>query len=312
MFDVFRQPVAAAADLDETAAVEALIELARPPGAESDGEALRASRAAAGLVQGVRASRRRFGMVDAFLQEFGLDTGEGVALMCLAEALLRIPDTQTADALIRDKIGGADWARHLGEADSMLVNASTWALLFTGRVMAWEEAANPLARLLARTGEPAIRQALKQGMRIMGRQFVMGRTIDEALKRAADDEKAGYSHSFDMLGEGARTMADARRCFDRYTEALGAIGQARRGRRLEDAPGLSVKLSALHPRYEEAQADRVGRELAPKLLALCRQAKAADIALTVDAEEAERLDLHLDLMQTAALDPAQKGCGGMC
>jgi RHH-type transcriptional regulator, proline utilization regulon repressor / proline dehydrogenase / delta 1-pyrroline-5-carboxylate dehydrogenase len=297
----------AARDMDETAAVEALLPLATLP-AEATG---RIRRAAAGLVQGVRASRRSFGMVDAFLQAFGLDTGEGVALMCLAEALLRIPDARTADALIRDKVGGADWARHIGQADSLLVNASTWALLLTGRVVTMDEAAGPLGRLLARTGEPAIRRALKQAMRIMGRQFVMGRDIASALKRAAVDEKAGYTHSFDMLGEGARTAADASRCFDRYVEALGAIAHARQGRALDAAPGLSVKLSALHPRYEEAQAERALPELLHRLSALCRLAKNGGVSLTVDAEESERLDLHLDLIEAAAADPALSGWNGL-
>ncbi|HYH17118.1 MAG TPA: proline dehydrogenase family protein, partial [Azospirillum sp.] len=209
---------------------------------------------AARLVEGVRAARTRFGALDAFLQEFGLSTQEGVALMCLAEALLRIPDAETADALIRDKIGTADWNRHLGKADSLFVNASTWALMLTGKVVnldGGDEPTRVLDRLVGRVGEPIIRQAMMQAMRILGRQFVLGRTIDEALGRARDDEKLGYNHSFDMLGEAARTFPDADRYHAAYAEAIRAVGKV-----AERGHSISVKLSALHPRYETAQYDR--------------------------------------------------------
>ncbi len=294
---------------DETAVVTALTRAAALPE-----EARRRVQAeAARLVEGVRASRTRFGVLDAFLQEFGLSTQEGVALMCLAEALLRIPDAETADALIRDKIGTADWSRHLGKADSLFVNASTWALMLTGRVVRLDgegEPARVLDRMVNRVGEPIIRQAMMQAMRILGRQFVMGRSIDEALTRARDDEKIGYRHSFDMLGEAARTMADAERYFDLYAMAIGAIGGARNGRDVFASPGISVKLSALHPRYELAQRERVMAELLPRVKELALKAKAAGIHLTVDAEEADRLDLSLDLIEAVFRDPDLNGWEG--
>ncbi|WP_431856339.1 bifunctional proline dehydrogenase/L-glutamate gamma-semialdehyde dehydrogenase PutA [Azospirillum sp.] len=298
--------------MDEAQAVEALVERAALP------SALRAriEAEAARLVEGVRAARTSFGMLDAFLQEFGLSTREGVALMCLAEALLRIPDPETADALIRDKIGEADWAQHVGHADNLFVNASTWALMLTGRVIRLDEEtegrpAALLNRLIARAGEPVIRQAMMRAMRILGRQFVMGRTIAEALERGREQEKAGYRHSYDMLGEGARTMADADRYLETYAAAIRAIGAARGGRSVFDSPGISVKLSALHPRYEEAQRERVLRELQPRLKSLCLMARDAGIGLTVDAEEADRLALQLDLVEAMALDDGLAGWDGL-
>ncbi len=265
---------------------------------------------AVALTRGMRASRSRFGGIDEFLQEFGLTTREGVALMCLAEALLRIPDADTADALIEDKIGGADWDKHLGRADSIFVNAATWGLMLTGRVVTLDDPRKPstlLGRLVAKAGEPAIRLAMRQAMRILGRQFVMGETIEDALDRARDPEALGYRHSFDMLGEGARTMADADRYVAAYEHAIDAIGAAVNGRDPVTGPGISVKLSALHPRYEEAQRDRVLRELVPRLRALVRRAAAANMALTVDAEEADRLDLSLDVIEAILGD---SGVGG--
>jgi RHH-type proline utilization regulon transcriptional repressor/proline dehydrogenase/delta 1-pyrroline-5-carboxylate dehydrogenase len=284
------------ASLPEADAVERLLR-AYP----LDGDAReRVRRHAVTLTKGMRASRKRFGGIDEFLQEFGLTTREGVALMCLAETLLRIPDSETADALIEDKIGAADWDRHLGHADSLFVNAATWGLMLTGRVVALDDPGKPstlLRRLMAKAGEPAIRLAMRQAMRILGRQFVMGETIEAALDRARDDEALGYRHSFDMLGEGARTMADADRYMESYGEAIEAIGRAMRGRGPIEGPGISVKLSALHPRYEEAQRPRVLRELVPRLAALARRAAAANMALTVDAEEADRLELSLDVFE---------------
>jgi len=265
---------------------------------------------AVALTRGMRAARRRFGGIDEFLQEFGLTTKEGVALMCLAEALLRIPDAATADALIEDKIGGADWDRHLGHAESVFVNAATWGLMLTGRVVALDDPAKPstlLRRLVARAGEPAIRLAMRQAVRILGRQFVMGETIEDALERARDPESVGYRHSFDMLGEGARTMVDADGYMTAYERAIDAIGDAMRDRGPLDGPGISVKLSALHPRYEEAQRHRVLGELVPRVVALARRAAAVNMALTIDAEEAERLDLSLDVIE-AVLDDS--GLGG--
>ncbi|WP_207478484.1 bifunctional proline dehydrogenase/L-glutamate gamma-semialdehyde dehydrogenase PutA [Arenibaculum pallidiluteum] len=296
---------------DEAGAVEGLVRAATLP-AEAR---LRIQAEAARLVEGVRRTRTRFGALDAFLQEFGLTTQEGVALMCLAEALLRIPDADTADRLIRDKIGGADWERHLGKADSLFVNASTWALMLTGRVVRLDDevVGRPvrlLDRLVARAGEPVIRQAMVQAMRILGRQFVMGRTIKEALDRAREPEKQGYRYSYDMLGEAARTEADALRYLRTYSDAIAAIGRARGDRSVQTGPGISVKLSALHPRYEIAQRDRVLAELAPRLLDLARRAKDAGIHMTVDAEEAERLDLSLELIEAVFSDPSLDGWQG--
>jgi RHH-type proline utilization regulon transcriptional repressor/proline dehydrogenase/delta 1-pyrroline-5-carboxylate dehydrogenase len=267
------------------------------------------------LVGEVRARRTRGGGLDAFLQEFDLSSREGVVLMCLAEALLRIPDAATADRLIRDKIVEADWTAHLGKSDSLFVNASTWALMLTGRVMRFDEAGEEglgsiFKRMVAASGEPIIRHAVAAAMRILGRQFVMGRTIDEALARAAPTEPKGWRYSYDMLGEAARTAKDAERYFHAYAEAIAAIGRANAGRGPIAGPGISVKLSALHPRYEVAQAGRVRRELTPKLIELARQAKAAGIGFTVDAEEAERLDLSLDVIDATLAEPSLAGWEG--
>jgi RHH-type proline utilization regulon transcriptional repressor/proline dehydrogenase/delta 1-pyrroline-5-carboxylate dehydrogenase len=293
---------------DEAAVLTPLLQAARlGPEAQRrvQSEALR-------LVDAVR--RHKPGGLDAFLQEYQLSTQEGVVLMCLAEALLRIPDAETRDRLIRDKLGGADWGRHLGRSDSLFVNASTWALMLTGRVLGetWAEgeAARVLARVVSRGGEPVIRQSVIQAMRILGRQFVMGRSIGEALERAVDGERRGYRHSFDMLGEAAHTAADAERYHAAYAEAIAAIGQASGGRGPNAGPGISVKLSALHPRYEFAQAERVMGELVPRLRALALLARNADIALCVDAEEADRLELSLDVVQAVFEDPAMHGWDG--
>ena len=293
----------------ETAAVGRLLD-AYPLGPEAKA---RVRDRAVALTRGMRAARRRFGGIDEFLQEFGLTTKEGVALMCLAEALLRIPDAATADALIEDKIGGADWDRHLGHAESVFVNAATWGLMLTGRVVALDDPGKPstlLRRLVARAGEPAIRLAMRQAVRILGRQFVMGETIEEALERARDPESVGYRHSFDMLGEGARTMVDADGYMSAYERAIDAIGGAMRGRGPLDGPGISVKLSALHPRYEEAQHRRALSELVPRVVALARRAATVNMALTIDAEEAERLDLSLDVIEAVLDDTALGGWQG--
>ena len=298
-----RQRIEAATHAGETACLEALIDDATFSGAARR----RIRDTATGLVEGIRSSRRPAGGIDIFLQEYGLSTEEGVTLMCLAESLLRVPDDATADRLIRDKIGGVDWAQHLGGSGSLFVNASTWALMLTGRVVRLDQAASDeieafLLRMVRRSGEPVIREALRHAMRIIGRQFVMGRTIDEALTRAADDERNGYRHSYDMLGEGARTAADAETYFAAYAGAIGVIGGSASGTDLFQAPGISVKLSALHPRYEYAARDRVLRELPPRLAELCVAAKDAGIGLCVDAEEADRLELSLDIFELVAAD----------
>jgi len=267
------------------------------------------------LVEEVRRARVGKGGLDAFLQEFGLSSKEGVVLMCLAEALLRVPDAETVDRLIRDKIAEADWRAHLGHSESLFVNASTWALMLTGRVVRLDAAdtrdlAGTLKRLVHNSGEPVIRGGITQAMRILGRQFVMGRTIGEALARARDDEKRGYRHSYDMLGEAAYTLADAERYFEAYKAAIAAIGKAAGDGGVLAAPGISVKLSALHPRYDFAQARRAHGELTPRLLELAREAKRYDIGLTVDAEEASRLDLSLEVIEAVAGDPSLRGWDG--
>jgi RHH-type transcriptional regulator, proline utilization regulon repressor / proline dehydrogenase / delta 1-pyrroline-5-carboxylate dehydrogenase len=267
------------------------------------------------LVAEVRKRRTGGGGLDAFLQEFDLSSREGVVLMCLAEALLRIPDAATADRLIRDKIVEADWTAHLGKSDSLFVNASTWALMLTGRVMRFDEGGEEglgaiFKRMVTASGEPVIRHAVSAAMRILGRQFVMGRTIEEALARAAPNEPKGWRYSYDMLGEAARTAKDAVRYFDAYADAIAAIGRANAGRGPIAGPGISVKLSAIHPRYEVAQAERVRHELIPRLIELARMAKAASIGFTVDAEEAERLDLSLDIIDAALAEPSLAGWDG--
>jgi len=270
---------------------------------------------ARGLVVEVRRQRLGKGGLDAFLHEYALSSREGIVLMCLAEALLRIPDAETVDRLIRDKLGQADWAQHLGQSESLFVNASTWALMLTGRLMKADESEHDFAgvvrRLVARSGEPVVRQAVTAAMRILGRQFVMGRTIAEALERARPAERVGYRHSYDMLGEAARTAADARRYFESYEEAISALGAAVEGRGVVDAPGISVKLSALHPRYEEGQRQRAMTELLPSVLSLARHAKAQGIGFTIDAEESERLDLSLDLVEALVIDPSLAGWEGL-
>ena len=299
-----RAAIAAANRRDETEAA-ALILAAAKLSPEAD---RRIRETAARLVARVREAGPARGGIDAFLHEYRLSTPEGVALMCLAEALLRIPDSDTIDRLIRDKIAAADWQSHLGHSGSVFVNASTWALMLTGRLLRPENAGqdaphdlgHAVQRFVARSGEPVVRQAVRAAMRILGWQFVMGRSIEEALERARSPEQHGYRHSYDMLGEAARTAADAERYHAAYAGAVAAIGAAAAGRAIEEAPGISVKLSALHPRYEAAQSARVMRELLPRLADLAEQARDAGIGLTVDAEEADRLDLSLDLFEALA------------
>ncbi len=297
---------------DEGACVDRLLELAALP----DATARAVEAHAASLVEHVRARRRGAGGLDAFLHAYDLTSQEGVVLMCLAEALLRIPDAETKDRLIRDKISLADWERHLGTSGSLFVNASTWGLMLTGRIVSLkrDDAADPRAwvgDLLARGGEPFIRQAMQQAMRILGRQFVLGRTIAEALERAEANEKVGYRHSYDMLGEAARTMADADRYLASYADAIVAIGRAARGPDLFARPSISVKLSALHPRFEPAQSRRVMIELVPRLIELALGARDAGIGLTVDAEEATRLELSLDVVEAVSAERKLAGWDGL-
>jgi RHH-type transcriptional regulator, proline utilization regulon repressor / proline dehydrogenase / delta 1-pyrroline-5-carboxylate dehydrogenase len=268
------------------------------------------------LVQAVRAVRPSGSGLDAFLREYHLASPEGVILMCLAEALLRIPDAHTADRLIADKIAAGSWGDHLGDSESLFVNASTWGLMLTGSIVDVDRAAvnsvgGWFARLASRISEPVARAALRQAMRILGHQFVMGRTIEEALERTTGANERAYRYSFDMLGEAALTAADAERYLEKYRAAIVAVGRAVRS---EDAVtarhSISVKLSALHPRYEFAQRARVLAELAPRLIALVRLARESGIGLTVDAEEAERLELSLLLIDAVLASDALSAYGG--
>ncbi|MFN3972954.1 MAG: bifunctional proline dehydrogenase/L-glutamate gamma-semialdehyde dehydrogenase PutA [Gemmobacter sp.] len=265
----------------------------------------------ADLVTRIRASAKP-GLMEVFLAEYGLSTDEGIALMCLAEALLRVPDAETMDRLIEDKIAPSDWGRHLGRSASSLVNASTWALMLTGRVLDDREpgVVGHLKAAVKRLGEPVIRTAVARAMKEMGRNFVLGEDIAAAMKRATEQEGRGYTYSYDMLGEAARTEADARRYHLAYSRAIGAIAGAARGNDIRTNPGISVKLSALHPRYEAGQRDRVMAELVPRVAALAGLARAAGIGFNIDAEEADRLDLSCNVIEAVLADPSLGGWDG--
>ncbi|GAB3276783.1 bifunctional proline dehydrogenase/L-glutamate gamma-semialdehyde dehydrogenase PutA [Parahaliea aestuarii] len=267
------------------------------------------------LVMKIRAEQSGKGGVDALLQEYALSTEEGVVLMCLAEALLRVPDRHTIDRLIRDKLADGNWSSHLGQSDSLFVNASAWGLLLTGKMVNYNDEDKSaqfglLKKTMGRLGEPVIRASVRYAMQIMGTQFVMGTTIDSAVVRAREEEARGYRYSYDMLGEGARTMADAERYYNSYMNAIEVIGRAAAGRGPIESPGISVKLSAIHPRYEFGQRQRVMTELVPRLKALALAARAHDIGFTVDAEEADRLDLSLDVIEAVFADPDLDGWEG--
>ncbi|EPC01504.1 bifunctional proline dehydrogenase/pyrroline-5-carboxylate dehydrogenase, partial [Litchfieldella anticariensis FP35 = DSM 16096] len=250
-------------------------------------------------------------MMEAFLAEYGLSTAEGVGLMCLAEALLRVPDAETIDDLIHDKIEPSDWGAHLGKSSSSMVNASTWALMLTGKVLE-DDPKGPvraLRGLVRRMGEPVVRTAVGQSMKILGRQFVLGQTIEEGMKNARELEKQGYTYSYDMLGEAARTDADAVRYHEAYAKAIAAIAKQAKGD-VRGSPGISVKLSALHPRYEYTHRDTVMTELVPRALELAQQAAKANIGFNIDAEEQDRLDLSLDVIEALLSDPRLAGWDG--
>ncbi len=286
---------------DERAAVAAA--LASRPLSSDDRDAVRGE--AEALVRTARQAASRQGVVESFLAEFSLSTREGLALMCLAEALLRTPDEETRDRLIAEKIASADWASHAGRSQSLLVNASTWSLMLTGRLIDPDDEARQdlggfIRRLAGRLGEPVIRRAVAAAVRIMGEQFVLGATIEKAMKRA---EAQGFTCSFDMLGEGARTAADAERYEAAYAAALSAVARRGTGEGPEAGHGISVKLSALSPRYEARQAARVRDELYPRLRRLAIQAAKADINLTLDAEEADRLVISLEFLDRLAHEP---------
>lgn len=304
-----RAAITAAYRRPEPECLQPLVEQATLPPATA--QAARST--ATALITALRAKHRGTG-VEGLVQEYALSSQEGVALMCLAEALLRIPDNDTRDALIRDKIAEGDWRSHVGDGRSLFVNAATWGLVVTGKLTGSVNDAGlgaALTRLIARAGEPVIRRGVDMAMRMMGEQFVTGQTIDEALKRARAQEARGFQYSYDMLGEAATTMADADRYYRDYENAVMAIGRASANRGVYGGPGISIKLSALHPRYVRSQADRVMRELLPKVKALALLAKGYDIGFNIDAEEADRLELSLDLLQSLALDPELAGWDGL-
>ncbi len=265
------------------------------------------------LVSALRAHPKGSG-VEALVQEYSLSSQEGVALMCLAEALLRIPDDDTRDALIRDKVAHGDWSDHLGNDKSLFINAATWGLVMTGKLVGSVNDSGlsaTLTRLIARAGEPVIRRAVDLAMRMMGEQFVIGETIDEALERARELETRGFRHSYDMLGEAAVTAADAVRYYAAYERAIHAIGRSAKGKGVYEGPGISIKLSALHPRYSRAQLDRVMTELLPRVKALAALSRHYGIGFNIDAEEADRLEISLDLLESLAFDPELEGWDGL-
>ncbi|WP_326523324.1 trifunctional transcriptional regulator/proline dehydrogenase/L-glutamate gamma-semialdehyde dehydrogenase [Sphingomonas sp.] len=304
-----RRAITAACRRAEPEALDPLIAAATLP----DDIRAAARETARALIVALRA-KKRGGGVEGLVQEYALSSQEGVALMCLAEALLRIPDNATRDALIRDKIADGDWKSHVGGERSLFVNAATWGLVVTGKLV---ESADDrgltaaLTRLIARAGEPVIRRGVDLAMRMMGEQFVTGETIGEALKRSRRMEAGGFSYSYDMLGEAATTAADAARYLADYESAIHAIGRASAGRGIHAGPGISIKLSALHPRYSRAQAGRVMAELLPRVKSLAVLAKRHDIGLNIDAEEADRLELSLDLLEALALDGDLAGWNGL-
>lgn len=291
------EPLRRAYLADEDTSLATLLELARP----DEGEARDVDHRARELVRAVRERQQVNAGMQSFLTQYDLSTQEGVLLMCVAEALLRIPDADTADKLIRDKFSQGDWKKHLGASESVLVNAGTWGMMLTGKLSSVDldrttDIGHWLGKLAARASEPIVRSALRQGMKLMAEQFVMGRDIGEALARSVSGEEKNYRHSFDMLGEAAMTGDDAERYFRAYQEAIGAISDcAVPGQSVFDAPGISVKLSALHPRYEWAHRERVHAELLPKLHTLAGLARKGGIGLTFDAEETDRLELSLEL-----------------
>jgi RHH-type transcriptional regulator, proline utilization regulon repressor / proline dehydrogenase / delta 1-pyrroline-5-carboxylate dehydrogenase len=294
----------------EPGCVDALLQAAR-----LEGQRAAAARQLAQRLTGVLREQRAHGAgVDALMREFSLSSQEGVALMCLAEALLRIPDTATADALIRDKLAAGDWRAHIGRGRSLFVNAAAWGLMISGELVAThseEGLVAALGRLIARGGEGLIRRGVDLAMRLLGQQFVLGRTIEEALQRAQGCEARGYRYSFDMLGEAALTALDAEHYLRDYEQAIEAIGLASAGRGVHDGPGISVKLSALHPRFARSQRERVLAELGPRLMQLCLAARDRGIGLNIDAEESEVLELSLDLLEQMAAQRALRDWPGL-
>lgn len=310
--DSTRRQLDAAYLSNEQEVVNELVDLAELPGSVRR----QVLADAATLVQDVRRAAEDQGAMEAFMQQYDLSSEEGVLLMCLAEALLRIPDTETAEQLIKDKLGTADWEDHLGRSSSVFVNASTWGLMLTGKLVRVEDSVRGglkkvLGKLVAKSGEPVIRVALRQAMKIMAHQYVMGRTIEAAIDRSRKPNNRHLRYSFDMLGEAALTEPDAERYLQAYSDAIVAIGRETGHDSVFEVPSISVKLSALHPRYEYAQRERVLAELPPRVLKLAQLAKEQGIALTVDAEEADRLMLSLDVFAAVYHDASLTGWAGL-
>ncbi len=304
---VLRSAITAAYRRPEPECLAMLIDQAQVP--ESEKVQTMAHR----LVQSLREKNKSSG-VEGLIQEFSLSSQEGVALMCLAEALLRIPDQATRDALIRDKISQGDWRSHLGESRSLFVNAATWGLLVTGKLVSVNSEQNlskALTRLIGKGGEPLIRRGVNMAMRLMGEQFVSGQTISAALANSRKYEQEGFRYSYDMLGEAATTAKDAARYYQDYEQAIHAIGKAAQNRGIYEGPGISIKLSALHPRYSRDQRDRVMAELLPRLIQLAVLARKYDIGLNIDAEEADRLEISLDLLEAMCFDSELAGWNGI-
>ncbi|WP_422472293.1 bifunctional proline dehydrogenase/L-glutamate gamma-semialdehyde dehydrogenase PutA [Endozoicomonas sp. ALB032] len=296
--------------VDESALLAQLADLARP----SPQQLAVVTRRATDLVEQVRAREDSIHMIDSMLLQYSLDTREGILLMCLAEALMRIPDSETADALIRDKLSVAEWERHLKQSDSLLVNASTWGLMLTGKVVTLGKSedgrpASVIGRLVKKMGEPLIRQAVNQAMKIMGEHFVLGRTIAEALRNGRKPREKGYTYSFDMLGEAALTESDAQKYLASYLTAVRSVGQEQKGGYKGPRPSISIKLSALHPRYEVANETRVLKELFDSVLELIRTARSLNVGITIDAEEQDRLELSLKLFEKLYRHPDCQGWG---
>jgi RHH-type transcriptional regulator, proline utilization regulon repressor / proline dehydrogenase / delta 1-pyrroline-5-carboxylate dehydrogenase len=304
-----RSAITAAYRAPEPQCVPPLLDLAT---AKAD-EETRIRAIASGLVAKLRTKTRSSG-VEGLIHEYSLSSQEGVALMCLAEALLRIPDAATRDALIRDKLSPGDWRAHVGHSPSLFVNAATWGLMLTGRLVTTtseQGLSAALTRLIARSGEPIIRAGVDVAMRLMGEQFVTGRTIDEAIANSREREARGFSFSYDMLGEAATTAEDAARYLDEYERAVRAIGRASHRRGIYEGAGISIKLSALHPRYQRIKRARVMEELLPRVKGLAALAKSYDIGFNIDAEEADRLDLSLDILEALSLDTDLRGWNGL-
>lgn len=306
--NIHRATMRAQCNASQKSVIEALIN-----GCDIDGKTLKhITDRAIKLVQKIRTNNNP-GLMEVFLVEYGLSTDEGIALMCLAEALLRVPDTETIDELIEDKIAPSSWGTHLGQSSSSLVNASTWGLMLSGKILREPESngiADTLHTLVKRLGEPVIRTAVKGAMKEMGHQFVLGRTIKEAVKRGADHKAKGYTYSYDMLGEAALTAKDAKMFYASYEDAIVELSKNANSNDVRENPGISIKLSALHPRYEIAQKQRVMNELVPLVKALAMKAKQARMGFNIDAEEANRLDLSLDVIEAVLNSPEFEGWDG--